>query len=236
MVIIPIVLAAVAGYGAGVLLALFLDRCYTDAPWLGQASVCGDEPAPALAWTGTLGYLLMRGRCPTGCKLAARLWYLPLLSAGAGALIARDAGSPIEGVLDALFALVLLAFVGTDYERHLLPNRLMYPALAAAAALSWAWPGRTAQDALLGGALGFGILFVLAFVLPGFGFGDVKLAGLLGLLAGAANTIPALIVGMAAGGIASALLLTSRRISRRTAIAYGPYLILGAFVGMLSAT
>lgn len=229
------VLAAVAGYGAGVLLALFLDRCYTDAPWRGRPSVCADGHTPALAWAGPLGYLLLRGRCPAGGKLAARLWYLPLLGAGAGALIALDAGSPLEAALDTGFALVLLAFVGTDYERHLLPNRLMYPTLAAAAALSWVWPGRAGADALLGGALGFAILFVLAVVFPGFGFGDVKLAGLLGLLAGASNTIPALLIGMVAGGVASAVLLAGRRISRRTAIAYGPYLILGAFLGMLSA-
>lgn len=233
--LIAILLAAAGGYAAGVLLALFLDRVYTDAPWWGRPSVCEDEGAPALAWMGTLGYLLMRGRCPSGCKLAARLWYLPLLGGGAGAMIALDAGSPGEIALDTLFALVLLAFVGTDYERHLLPNRLMYPALVAAAALSWVWPGRNAADALLGGAIGFGILFVLATVLPGFGFGDVKLAGLLGLLAGSANTVPALAVGMIAGGIASVILLASRRISRRSAIAYGPYLILGAFLGMLSA-
>lgn len=266
-----LVLMTAAGYVAGTLIALFLDRLYTGAPWRGPLRLCirpasranssGEtggtpleadicEPAPPsrhtmpepfaagalLPWhvyTGTPGYLLVRGRCPAGTRLVARLWYLPLLGAGAGAAIARYAVDVRHGALVALFGLVLLAFVGTDFERHLLPNRLMYPALAAGVALSWAWPERGSWSSLVGGAAGFAIMFVLFLVLPGFGFGDVKLAGLLGLVSGLDHLPSALIIGILAGGGGSGFMLVFRRAGRKTAIAYGPYLALGAFVGML---
>jgi leader peptidase (prepilin peptidase) / N-methyltransferase len=76
-------------------------------------------------------------------------------------------------------------------------------------------------------------MFVLFMVMPGFGFGDVKLAGLLGLVAGLSNTFPALAIGVLAGGLGSLFMLLFRRAGRKTAIAYGPYLALGAFAGML---
>jgi leader peptidase (prepilin peptidase)/N-methyltransferase len=77
-------------------------------------------------------------------------------------------------------------------------------------------------------------MFVLFLVLPGFGFGDVKLSGLLGLVSGLGNTLPALAIGAIAGGVGAALMMVFRRAGRRTTIAYGPYLALGAFIGMLS--
>jgi leader peptidase (prepilin peptidase)/N-methyltransferase len=230
---VQVVLAALAGYLAGALIALFLDRLYTGAPVRGPLRLCPSGHTPRALWVGTLGYALVRGRCPCGGALPARLWYLPLLGGAAGAAIALRAVDARHAALVAGFSLVLLAFVGTDFERHLLPNRLMYPALALALALSWAWPGRSAVDSLLGGLLGLAVLLALFLLLPGFGFGDVKLAALVGLLAGLDNTPFALMVGVIAGGGAALFLLLTRRAGRRTAIAYGPYLILGGFLAML---
>lgn len=231
---IPVVVALLLGYVVGTLIAVFLDRMYTGAPLAGPVSPCRDGAPPPLWWSGTVGYALARGRCPSGCRLPARLWYLPLLGAAGGAVIAAWAVDARHAALVALFSTVLLAFIGTDFERHLLPNRLMYPTIGLAVALCWAWPDRSAADSLAGGALGLAVLFVLFMVLPDFGFGDVRLAALLGLTAGLSNTVFALMIGILAGGVASALMLVTRRAGMKTAIAYGPYLALGAFAGMLA--
>jgi leader peptidase (prepilin peptidase)/N-methyltransferase len=229
-----ILLAAAAGYVAGTLIALFLDRMYTGAPIRGPIRLCEHGSGNALLWTGMPGYLLTRGKTPDGCRAPARLWYLPLVGLLAGVLIAVRATDARQALLVSAFSLVLLAFVGTDFERHLLPNRLMYPSIVIAIALCWAWPGRTPNEVITGGMLGFGVMFVVSLIMPGFGLGDVKLAALLGLLAGISNTMPALAAGMIAGGIASGIMLATRRAGRRTAMAYGPYLALGAFLGMLT--
>ena len=136
-------------------------------------------------------------------------------------------------VLMALFAALLAALTATDFERHLLPDRMMLPALVAGIALSWLWPGRGALAGIEGGALGLAVMFVIFLVLPGFGFGDVKLAALIGLIVGVGGVLPALLTGAVLGGIGAAFLLLTRRAKAGTAIAYGPYLAGGAVVEML---
>ena len=63
--------------------------------------------------------------------------------------------------------------------------------------------------------------------------GDVKLAGLLGLLLGSA-ALPALFLGVIAGGIASAAVLVTHRRERGRAIAYAPYLCFGGAVAIVA--
>ena len=229
-----LLLAAATGYGAGTLLAIFLSRLYTGAPLRGSLGICGEGKVPNAAWAGTVGYLLARGRCPSGGRWPLRFVYLPLIGSAAGVVIVARAVDARHMALATAFSVVLLALVATDFERHLLPNRLMYPALAAAVTLCWAWPERSAVNSLAGGALGFAIMFVLFLVLPGFGFGDVKLAALLGLVSGLDNTLPSLLIGVVAAGAGAALMLITRRAGLKSLIAYGPYLALGAFIGMLS--
>ena len=77
---------------------------------------------------------------------------------------------------------------------------------------------------------------VMAVIWPGgMGFGDVKLAGVLGLFLGFLGW-PTLGVGMFAGFLAGgifgvALMLAGR--GRKAAIAFGPWMLLGAWVGIL---
>ncbi len=226
--------AAVAGYIAGTVISLLLDRMYTGAPVRGPLSLCAGHPLPRFWWSGAIGFVAARGRCAAGCRLPARLWYLPLLGVAAAVLIAVRAVDPRHAALVAVFGTVLLAFIGTDLDRHLLPNRMMYPAVTLAVVLSWAWPDRTALGSLTGGLLGLGLMFAIFMVVPGFGFGDVKLAALLGLVAGVSNTLSALMIGAVAAGLAVLVMLATRRAGMRTAIAYGPYLAIGAFAGMLT--
>lgn len=224
----------VAGYVAGTLIALILDRVYTGAPVRGPLALCPEGHAPAAALTGTIGWLALRGRCPCNGPLPARLWYLPVIGAVAGALIGYNATGVGQVALISLFSLVLLAFVGTDFERHLLPNRLMAPAMVLALALAWAWPGHDFGSGLLGGGIGLVLMGVLFMIVPGFGMGDVKLAGLVGLLVGVGALPVALILGFLAGGAGAAVMLLTGRAGRKTAMAYGPYLALGAFLAMLA--
>jgi leader peptidase (prepilin peptidase)/N-methyltransferase len=63
--------------------------------------------------------------------------------------------------------------------------------------------------------------------------GDVKLAALLGLLLGKV-LLPSLLIGVVAGGVASAIVVATGRTGRKEAIAYGPYLCLGAALGILA--
>ncbi|MFZ4154270.1 prepilin peptidase [Streptomyces pseudogriseolus] len=135
---------------------------------------------------------------------------------------------------------VLLATV--DFRVQRLPDPLTLPFAATALALL----GLTAlvpehagewTTALLGAvALGAGY-FVLFLINPaGMGFGDVKLALGAGAVLGWYGW-PTVLLGTLAGFLCGALyggaLVVARKAGRKTSIPFGPFLISGAFAGLL---
>nr|WP_107309319.1 A24 family peptidase [Streptomyces sp. TP-A0356] len=135
---------------------------------------------------------------------------------------------------------VLLTIV--DFRVQRLPDVVTLPLaalalvlLAAAAAL----PEHAGEwlTALLGALVLGGAYFLLFLVNPnGMGFGDVKLALGLGAVLGWYGW-PAVVLGTFAGFLFGGLyglgLVLAHRAGRRTAIPFGPFLIAGAFVGLL---
>ncbi|MFE3825048.1 prepilin peptidase [Streptomyces sp. NPDC059092] len=172
---------------------------------------------------------------------------VPVLGAlGCAALAAATGPRPELAVwlLLAPFAL-LLALV--DRNVHRLPDQLTLPlALAAAVLLGPAAlvPGggggdgsRSWTTALLGGVLLGACYFVLFLINPnGMGFGDVKLALSLGIVLGWYGWT-VLFVGACAGFLLGALygvgLMLLRRAGRKSVIPFGPFMIVGALLGLL---
>ncbi|MEV0324197.1 prepilin peptidase [Streptomyces sp. NPDC050658] len=135
---------------------------------------------------------------------------------------------------------VLLTVV--DFTVHRLPDVLTLPLAAAALALLGGAAllpehGGSWLHALYGAlALGGGY-FVLFLISPnGMGFGDVKLALSLGAVLGWYGW-GVLLLGTFAGFVLASLyggaLVVARRAGRKTAIPFGPFLVGGAFVGLL---
>ena len=123
-----------------------------------------------------------------------------------------------------------------DLRERLLPNRVLLPATVGAAALLvvaavrlGAWPDLLRAAA--GAVTLFCVLLALALLAPGqFGMGDVKLGALLGLYLGWLGW-PALALGVLAGfavqAVAALVLLAARRVGLRSALPFGPALLLG---------
>jgi prepilin signal peptidase PulO-like enzyme (type II secretory pathway) len=139
-------------------------------------------------------------------------------------------------------SLAMLVLASTDIERKLLPDRLMYPSILAAIAVSWVWPDRSLAAIWIGGgvavAAGVGVFLlgqavgsVLGARETPFGLGDVKLIVFLGFLLGWPAVLWALLFGVVAAGIPGlALTLTGRA---RSTFSYGPFLVLGGLVVLL---
>lgn len=142
-----------------------------------------------------------------------------------------------------LLALVVLpltlagpALAAIDLDVMRLPNIILAPAalltlagLAIAGALrgDWSTPSRAAAGALLAG----GTLWLLSLITRGgVGFGDVKLAALVGLATGAV-AMSAAWWALLVGSASALLLVTVAR--RRGPIPYGPWLLLGGWVAIL---
>ena len=149
----------------------------------------------------------------------------------------------------ALIALVHAALIGIggwlaviDARTHRLPNRIVLPTLAALIALAAVDALATGRSAELVRAL-LGMLILGAFYAvlrgisrAGMGGGDVKLAALIGLVLGW-HGWQALEIGAASAFVLGALyaivLVALRRAHRRTRIAFGPWMIAGALLGVV---
>jgi leader peptidase (prepilin peptidase)/N-methyltransferase len=131
----------------------------------------------------------------------------------------------------------LLLVVVIDFEYRRVLNMMLPPALVVAllaALLAWLQVANLPSftSILLGGLAGFGV-FLLVFVIGRgrmMGAGDVKLAGVIGLMTGYPLVWIALGAGIVIGGIAAILLIVGRRAGAKSYMAYGPYLALGALL------
>jgi leader peptidase (prepilin peptidase)/N-methyltransferase len=124
-----------------------------------------------------------------------------------------------------------------DLLSRRLPDRVTYPAYAVCAAaflvdaaVLGTW-GALVRG-LLAAAVSFAVGVVAAVVSPdGFGFGDVKLLGLLGLVLGWFGwgvLMTGVFLGLLTGALVSLLLLATRRAGWRAAKPFGPPLQAGA--------
>ncbi|ROS50402.1 A24 family peptidase [Frigoribacterium sp. PhB24] len=171
--------------------------------------------------------------------VAARLW--PIFDVPTEAL-------PLVSRLLSLVAFLWLAGVSValaviDLEHHRLPNAIVLPSYAVGGALlaassilvgDWAAIVRAA----IGLASLFAFYLIAALSYPGgMGFGDVKLAGVLGLYLawlGWGEFAVGAFVAFLLGGLFAVVLLVTRRVQRTGGIPFGPWMLAGAWVGVFA--
>ncbi|MCX5204499.1 A24 family peptidase [Streptomyces sp. NBC_00237] len=250
-----IVFAALWGAAAGMLLPRAAHRLSVEPEEDWRAACPAGHPFTGFAkgWVGT-------GRCArcaagdgegaaspplrtvAGAATYAKTLRFAVVGGVACAVLAAATGDRPElgaWLLLAPFAL-LLAVV--DRRVHRLPDVLTLPLAGGAVALlgvaellpgdGGSWAG-----ALLGGAGLGGAYFLLFLINPnGMGFGDVKLALALGVVLGWYGW-SVLFLGAFAGFLLGALyglgLMLARRGGRKTAIPFGPFMIAGAWAGVV---
>lgn len=86
---------------------------------------------------------------------------------------------------------------------------------------------------LIGLLVGFGLFFILYLLFPkGIGFGDVKLAGAIGLFLGFKLTILAILLSFFSGAIVGLFLIAIGKKTMKDPIPFGPFLAFGAIFSM----
>lgn len=130
-----------------------------------------------------------------------------------------------------------------DVRTHRLPNRIVVPALIVTIALLTASCAFGAPWAALVRALGAGAALFFFFVVlrvagrGAIGGGDVKLAALVGVVLGWVGwsaVLLGVVVAFLVGGVVAVVLLATRRATGATRIPFGPFLVIGAWVGALA--
>ena len=175
----------------------------------------------------------------------ARDWRTPIVTLVGGlafaATVARFGADLLELGVVFPYVAVLVVLFAIDLDQRLLPNLLTYPLVVYAVIVyavgaspfiptveDLAWAAAAAVVVPLG-------LFVLAipFGSGAIGEGDLKLLVSVGLFAGAANLFYGLIAGAIAAGIIVAILVFIRRLSMKSFVPYGPFLIAGTLWSIL---
>ena len=201
------------------------------------AAIRRRDNIPVLSW------LLLRGKCrDCGGAVAVRYLVVEVLTAGLFILVgARFLEQPWALPAYLYLASIAVALALIDIDTHRLPNTIVLPSYAVvpilllvASAPSGDW-GALVRAGLAGAALWLAYA-VMWFAYPsGMGFGDVKLAGVLGMLLGWLGW-GALVVGafsaFLVGGAFALALLVLRRAGRKSGIPFGPWMLLGAGVGI----
>jgi len=143
-------------------------------------------------------------------------------------------GEPLGLLLATLYTCFFIVIFFIDLEHHLVLNRVIYPAIVVALLAIPFTPNHDVVGLLGGGALGFGLLFLIAFIYPaGMGIGDVKLAAFIGLVVGLPSIFVALLISFVAGGLVGGSLLLTGLKGRKDPIPFAPFLVAGGMVAML---
>lgn len=188
-------------------------------------------------------YLWLRGRCRyCGAPIPKRILWVEIGTAALFGLACWQYNLSIELAIALFYICIFVVLMVIDWEKGLILNRIVFPAMAAALLISVFFSlflpeveivpfiGR----AFLGGGIGL-VLFLLIVLVSrgGMGWGDVKLAALIGLVTGFPLVFIALLIGVILGGVVAVLLLTLKIKKRKEAIPFGPFLALAAIATLL---
>ncbi len=234
-------LAFVVGVLVGGVLNALIYRIPRDLPLLRHPRClhCGHR-LTGLTAVPVAGFLAQRGRC-RWCKGGLPRWFpaVELLTGGCFALAYERFGLTPELGATLFVLMVLIVVLSIDWQHHLIYPVVIYPAAVVTLLLLAIVPGGGPGAALVGGLVAGGFFlatYLLASALYGIdalGFGDVLLAGLIGLMVGFPRVVGVLLLGSLIAGLVGLVLLLSRRKGAREFLPYGTCLCFGAMGAIL---
>lgn len=206
-----------------------------------------------------LSYLWLRARCRwCRARIPLRVMLVEAVTGVLFVLLYLRWGLGLSFAITGSATSVLLALALIDLDHRLILNRIVLPSALGLLVLAPFWTDlgesrsflgsetmlASALNSLVAGFGAFLFFYAIAFLFRGMrdvtgdkgglGGGDIKLAGLIGLLVGFPGVVVALWVAVVAGGLVAASLLALGKKGRKDAIPFGPFLSLGAITVLLA--
>jgi leader peptidase (prepilin peptidase)/N-methyltransferase len=240
----PFVLVAMCGF----LIGSFLNVCIYRLP-RGESIVWPGSHCPvcrkAIEFYDNiplLSYVWLFGHCRT-CHAPISVLYPIVETANAAGYLAIlwTFGLTWTTVLYAILFSALLVVTGTDLTHKIIPNVVTVPGIALGLFGAATVLPVGLINALLGVAIGGGILWALAWASPylfgkeGMGGGDIKLLAMIGAFLGWKPALLTIMIGSLTGSIIGVSLIALRFMKRDEYIPFGPFLVLGALISMFFA-
>jgi leader peptidase (prepilin peptidase)/N-methyltransferase len=229
----------ITGFFFGSFLNVLADRLPNDESILGR-SHC-DRCKHTLSWKDLIpvvSFVYLRGECRY-CHAPLSFQY-PLLEILTGVLFAvtyffavSDSVVMIQNIIFALIMVsCLIVIFFADLRYGLIPDQIIGFGTAIAFIFMFFFNRTLFLNHVVAG-LGAFLFFLIIFMLTrgrGIGFGDVKLAFLLGLFLGFPNVVLALYIAFLTGGLIGIILILWKKKRMKSSIAFGPFLVLGTFL------
>ncbi|MBN2346236.1 MAG: prepilin peptidase [Candidatus Aminicenantes bacterium] len=186
-----------------------------------------------------LSYALLRGRCRS-CRgrISPRYPLIEALVALGFWLSHHSFGLTLHAAASAAFLSLLIALAAIDLEHMVLPDELTLGGALLFLAYAFVHPGIKWWEAVssgLGGALFFALLYVFYLKvrkIEGLGFGDVKMALMMGLFLGLRRLVVAVMLASFSGLLVGLFFIVFRKKNLKLALPFGPFLALGSAVSL----
>jgi leader peptidase (prepilin peptidase) / N-methyltransferase len=189
------------------------------------------DNVPVLSW------LILRARC-RGCGEPISVQYplVELATAGIWAYMAWRYGVSLETLRGAVFGTILLGIAMTDAREYLIPNEFTLGGLVIGIVFAAVSGFGGLATALLGAAVGFGLLWLVAvagtwvFREEAMGGGDIKMMAMVGAFIGWHGVLLTVFLGAFLGSVVFVPLLLA---GQRKLVPFGIFLSVGAALSYL---
>jgi len=184
------------------------------------------DNVPIVSW------LVLRGRC-RGCGAPISIQYplIELATALIWAWMAWRHGVSLEALRGAAFATVLLGIAMTDARAYIIPDEFSLGGLALGIVFALAAGKQALGVALLGAAVGFGMLWLVAmagewmFKQEAMGGGDIKMMAMVGAFLGWQGTLLTVFLGALIGSL---IFVPLSLLGHKKLVPFGIFLAIGA--------
>ena len=180
-------------------------------------------------------YLWLRGRCRyCQASIPQRLFWVEVSTGVLFGFVYWRYGLSIELAITLFYCCLFIVLLVIDLEHGLILNKVVYPGAAVALIIDVLAPQPGIIYGAIGGGVGLALFLIPALIYPrGIGWGDVKMAALIGLVTGFPLILVALLLAVIIGALVAGLLLALKIKKRKEAIPFAPFLSLATIVTLL---
>ena len=197
-----------------------------------------------LEWLDLLpifSFIFLKGKCKYCHKKIS--WQYPLIEIMTGLVFLsvfmfQVPGFNLQRIINVFFLFyisgsLVIIFI-YDFKHYLIPDKILFPAILIASAYRIIENYVAIPNYLLAVLAASGFFLVIFLISAGrwMGFGDVKLAILMGLLLGFPNVLTALFIAFFLGAIMGVIAMIFKKKTLKSEMPFGPFLIMGTFFAL----
>jgi len=239
----------------GLVIGCFLNVCIYRIPTSqsiirppSHCTSCGTRLRP-LDLVPVFSYIFLRGKCRyCGKNVSARYPMVEGLTAAVFVLLYFRFSFSVEFLAATFFSCILICVAFIDFDLKIIPNGLVISGLIISGALFVynlfyavsLYGDRAWYNPLIGMLFGSLVLLLISIVGSlvyksddAMGMGDVKLLAVVGLFLGWRLTMVALFAAVILAAIVSLVLILFKKLNSKSAVAFGPFISIGAFIATL---